>query len=69
MLSTPGKHTLEILLYGNRANTFGCLHLADETVDWLGPAAWYSVGAQYSYEYQLKPFGILASPVISVYPE
>ena len=66
---TAGEHTLEIVLYGNRANTFGALHLADESVTWLGPVAWYSVGAQYSYEYQLKPFGILKAPTVTVYPK
>jgi hypothetical protein len=57
-----GTHTLKIVAYGNRYNTFGALHLCNEQEIWHGPNAWRSRDEAYSYEYQLKPSGILAAP-------
>jgi len=59
---SEGWHDLEITAYGNRINTFGTLHSSDETMDWFGPDAWRTKGAAWSYEYRLKPTGILKSP-------
>lgn len=59
-----GSHTLELAAYGNRHNTFGPLHNCNRTERWIGPDTWRSEGACWSYEYQLKPTGILKSPVI-----
>ena len=59
-----GKHMLRITAYGSRVNTFGTVHLCDETVTWSGPNAWRTQGYQFSYEYQLKRTGILAGPVL-----
>ena len=59
-----GKHTLRITAYGSRVNTFGAVHLCDETANWFGPNAWRTEGYQFSYEYQLKKTGILAGPVL-----
>ena len=61
----PGKHTVEYILYGNRVNTFGSLHNCGKS-SWVGPDHWYSKGDEWSYEYNLKPVGILKSPVITV---
>ena len=61
----PGKHTVEYILYGNRVNTFGSLHNCGKN-SWVGPDHWYSKGDEWSYEYNLKPVGILKSPVIKV---
>ena len=61
-----GEYELEITAYGNRLNTFGILHNSNETVDWFGPDSWRTTGAAWSYEYLLKPTGILKSPVIYV---
>ncbi len=66
---SAGKHVFEVKLYGNRQNTFGPLHLAHSAYSWLGPGAWYTKNEEFSYEYTLKPFGVLASPEISVYPK
>ncbi len=62
----PGKHRLDIRLYGNRYNTFGQLHNADATMDWFGPDSWRTVGDSFTYEYCLKPTGILKSPELYV---
>lgn len=63
---SKGKHTLEFELFGNRYNTFGPLHLADETATWIGPRAWSTKGNAWCYEYRTRPFGILKSPIIKV---
>lgn len=56
-----GMHQICLKLFGTRANTFGPLHLADEKETWIGPGAWCSGGDAWTYEYRLKPFGILSS--------
>ncbi|MCL2216020.1 MAG: hypothetical protein FWB91_03250 [Defluviitaleaceae bacterium] len=60
-----GEHDLEITAFGSRINTFGTFHSCDETMDWFGPDAWRATDAAWSYEYQLRPAGILKSPVIT----
>ncbi len=60
-----GKHTVEFVLYGTRTNTFDALHDTHDTS--RSPGAWRTVNDQWNYEYNLKDFGILASPVIEVY--
>ena len=62
-----GEHTLEFTLFGNRHNTFGGLHNCGSNI-YYGQHYWYSVDQSWSYEYQIKPTGILKSPVITVYP-
>lgn len=59
-----GSHSLDITAYGNRVNTFGCLHNADERITWFGPNCWRTTGAEWSYEYRLKQTGILITPRI-----
>ncbi|MBQ7076383.1 MAG: hypothetical protein IJM94_06255, partial [Clostridia bacterium] len=61
-----GEHTLEFVLYGNRHNTFGGLHNCGISI-YYGPNCWYSTDNSWSYEYNLKPAGILKSPVITMY--
>jgi hypothetical protein len=58
----PGDHALAITAYGSRVNTFGCVHNADEGAFWFGPNAWRTTGDDWSYEYRLKPAGLLAAP-------
>jgi len=58
------RHKLDITAYGNRVNAFGPVHNANEKLTWIGPAAWRQTGASWSYEYQLKPTGILAAPIV-----
>lgn len=60
----PGEHKIDVTAFGNRVNTFGPLHNANERVTWIGPAAWRHTGANWSYEYQLKRTGILAAPIL-----
>jgi hypothetical protein len=57
-----GQHRLGITVYGNRVNTFGCVHNADEHAFWFGPNAWRTTGDGWAYEYQLKPMGVLVAP-------
>lgn len=57
-------HSLDLIAYGNRYNTFGALHNSDPFLIWKGPHAYRSEGAGWSYEYQLKPMGILTAPLI-----
>jgi hypothetical protein len=62
----PGKHTVELTVFGNRHNSFGALHSCDREFRWFGPMAWFVQGDEFTYEHQLKEFGILSSPVIEV---
>lgn len=58
-----GRHTLELTLYGNRANTFGTLHNVDEDVPYCNAAAWLTRGGRFwCPEYITKRTGILTSP-------
>lgn len=73
-----GIHTVEFKVYGNRENTFGPLHSCSYD-KWYGPKRWYDYeknknvsdealqGTEWTYEYNLKPQGLLSSPVIYVY--
>ena len=63
-----GKHTVELILYGNRANTFAPLHSASETLEWAytGGGAWNTKERFFIPEYQLFRFGILSSPRILI---
>ena len=54
-----GNKTLDLTLYGNRNNTFGQLHLV-YTDDWH--IGYRSEEAEWSYEYILRPMGILKTP-------
>lgn len=67
-LPVPGtdpSQTLDITVYGNRVNAFGSVHNADETVVWAGsPGTYRTQGKDWAYEYQLKPMGILAAPIL-----
>ena len=62
-----GDHILEFTLFGNRHNTFGGLHNCGDNI-YYGQHYWYSEGQSWSYEYRIKPTGILKSPVITLYP-
>lgn len=62
--AAPGKHRVDVTLFGNRRNSFGAVHLTDMAHSWHGPGAWESSGERWSYEYQLLPLGLLAAPVI-----
>jgi GNAT superfamily N-acetyltransferase len=59
-----GKHKLAVTAYGNRSNTFGALHNVHYAERWHGPHAFRSAGENWSYEYRLRPSGILVAPEI-----
>lgn len=61
---SEGEHTIEITAFGNRINAFGTVHNSNYTTTWFGPDAWRTKDNSWSYEYQLKPMGILTSPKI-----
>lgn len=64
---SKGKHSLQLVLFGNRANTFGSLHNYSNSI-WYGPDYWYAQDEKgWSYEYNLKETGILSSPVIKCF--
>lgn len=59
-----GKHVLELTAFGNRANTFGPVHNADETDTLSAPSSWRTVGPAWTYEYRLLQTGILSGPIL-----
>ena len=59
-----GQHTLDIVLLGNRQNSFGPVHLGDAKRSWTGPDAWRTAGATWTESYRLKPIGILSAPIV-----
>lgn len=61
---SEGKHTLNIRLYGNRYNSFGCLHNTNTDLNWFGPTCWRTSGNDWAYQYQLKANGIMQNPRI-----
>lgn len=59
------ENHISLTLFGNRVNTFGTVHYADEKDSCASlPNSWRSQGNFWCYEYRLKPFGILVSPVL-----
>ena len=62
---SAGEHIVEMTLYANRHNSFGCIHNADREMRWLGPNSWRTKGNAWCYEYVLKEMGILSTPVVT----
>lgn len=60
----PGKHTIDITLYGHRRNSFGPVHLNNLTATWIGPNAWRTQGEEWCYDYRICEEGILTTPEI-----
>ena len=60
---SAGKHTVRINAYVSRHNCFGNIHCADEKYRWLGPDSWRTTDSNWTYEYRLRPEGILSSPI------
>lgn len=63
---SAGKHTITYRLYGNRFNAFGALHNTRRNERWVGPGIWRTSGDSWCYEYQLRPMGILISPIVEI---
>ena len=60
-----GAHTLEITLLGNRQNSFGPVHWADQKNIWVNANSWRSAGSAWTESYRLKELGIISAPVIA----
>lgn len=63
---TSNSGTMDLILFGNRSNTFGALHRVCEGNNWLGPNSWRTSGDEWTESYRLFPMGILSAPVIEV---
>lgn len=61
-----GRHMITYRLYGNRFNAFGAIHNTNRLDRWVGPNIWRTVGDRWCYEYQIRPMGILTSPVVEI---
>ncbi len=61
-----GHHKVEFVLYGNRFNTFGALHNSSDEI-WRDPGCYYAAGSNFTYDYMVKPTGIITSPIIRLY--
>ena len=61
---TKGKHEIVLKLFGNRKNTFGCLHKTNKADTWYGPGRWLPEREEFCFEYLLSKFGILSAPII-----
>jgi hypothetical protein len=60
-----GRHKIDLVYFGSRVNTFGQLHcVARDPGFWWGPNSWRTLDANWSYEYQFWPQGVLKSPEI-----
>jgi len=58
-----GKHEITVTVLGNRFNTFGQLHYWQVDKLWYGPDSWRTAGKNWSYDYRLRPAGLLSAPV------
>lgn len=61
---SEGPHIVELTLFGNRVNSFGAVHNCDMKWRWHGPGSWRTTDDRWSYEYTLRPTGILKSPAV-----
>ncbi len=66
-LDVPQTETLDLVLFGNRVNTFGAVHMVGDGDRFLHPGCWRSSGDGWSEEYVLQQVGILSSPEILPY--
>ena len=62
-----GHHVAEFTLYGNRYNCFAALHCSRTDTDQTHPSLWFTRDDAFTYNYQLKPMGIITSPKILVF--
>ena len=62
-----GNHKVSITVFGNRNNCFGPVHNANDGARWYGPDLWRTTGDGWCYEYNLRSFGVLKSPIITLY--
>lgn len=62
----PGTRNPDLICFGDRGNTFGPIHNCNQHERWWGPEAWRSTGEFWNDAYQLRPKGILMSPILEV---
>lgn len=65
-VSGRGRHSIDIICYGNRINTFGTLHDCDEKEVYFEPNSWRTREEGWAYEYQIRRMGILKAPVVKL---
>ncbi len=63
-ITTKAGASVDITVFGHRANAFGPVHLAEPGMKWLGPASYRTQGHMFSPEYKLHPLGIMSAPII-----
>lgn len=63
-LLRAGEHRLRVTAYGNRHNAFGPLHFVDPSFPYMTPDTWHSEGKRWTYNYKVKPMGLLVAPRI-----
>ena len=56
--------SIDLVLFGNRVNTFGAVHMVGEDDRFLNPGSWRTQDDDWSEEYVLQKVGILSAPVI-----
>ena len=61
-----GRHTVSLTLFGNRCNSFAPVHRVSLRSRHMDPSAWRSKGDDWTYGYNLYPFGILKAPELTV---
>ena len=59
-----GENMLLLTVFGNRANTFGPIHNCSSALNMSSPKSWRTLDTSWAYEYQIKPTGLLKSPVV-----
>lgn len=59
-----GIHEIKITLYGNRFNSFGMLHNANENYTWYGNGSYRTTGDEWTDDYMLRSVGIMSEIVI-----
>jgi hypothetical protein len=57
-----GRHKLDLTAFGNRANAFGIVHHTNMDIPWYGPAAYRTTGKDWTYDYNLRPTGLIQAP-------
>ena len=55
-----GEYDIAITVFGNRFNSFGTIHNANDEFKWYGPDSYRTTGSQWSDSYLLKPNGIIS---------
>ena len=56
--------SIDLVLFGNRVNTFGAVHMVGEDDRFLNPGSWRTQDDDWSEEYVLQKVGILSASVI-----